>query len=87
MQSRDESSTADEWVNWDDQHPQSLEEIQVMLQETKQAALKREKALAHAFSRQVLTSSFPPHFICSIHNATFFNLLHCMILLTDMETQ
>ncbi|XP_058010069.1 protein IQ-DOMAIN 17 isoform X2 [Hevea brasiliensis] len=51
--SRDESSTADEWVNWDDQHPQSLEEIQVMLQETKQAALKREKALAHAFSRQI----------------------------------
>ncbi|KAF2299495.1 hypothetical protein GH714_032248 [Hevea brasiliensis] len=51
--SRDESSTADEWVNWGDQHPQSLEEIQVMLQETKQAALKREKALAHAFSRQI----------------------------------
>lgn len=51
--SRDESSTADEWVNWDDQHPHSLEEIQVMLQETKEVALKREKAIAHAFSHQM----------------------------------
>lgn len=66
MQSRDESSTADEWVNWDDQHPHSLEEIQVMLQETKEVALKREKAIAHAFSHQVLTTSLLPHSICSI---------------------
>ena len=53
MQSRDESSTADDWTHWDD-NPQTIEEIQVMLQKAKDAALKREKALANAFSHQVL---------------------------------
>lgn len=53
MQSRDESSTADDWTHWDD-HPQTIEEIQVMLQKAKDAALKREKALADAFYHQVL---------------------------------
>lgn len=52
MQSGDESSTADDWTHWDD-HPQTIEEIQVMLQKAKDAALKREKALANAFSHQV----------------------------------
>ncbi|KDP47069.1 hypothetical protein JCGZ_05096 [Jatropha curcas] len=53
---RDENNTTDEWVHWDE-NPQSLEEIQVLLQETKEeeeeVALKREKALAHAFSHQI----------------------------------
>ncbi|XP_030937105.1 protein IQ-DOMAIN 14-like isoform X1 [Quercus lobata] len=52
MQSRDESSTADDWTHWDD-NPQTIEEIQVMLQKAKDAALKREKALANAFSHQM----------------------------------
>lgn len=53
MQSRDQSSTADDWVRWNDQHSQALEKIQSMLQDTKEVSLKREKKLAYAFSHQV----------------------------------
>jgi accessory colonization factor AcfC len=55
LQSKDESGIADEWIHWDD-HPQTIEDIQAMLQRAKEAALKRENALAHAFSHQVLPS-------------------------------
>lgn len=48
-QSRDMSCTTDEW----DDRPQTSEEIEAILQNKKQAALKREKALAYAFSNQV----------------------------------
>ncbi|KAJ6410934.1 hypothetical protein OIU84_007649 [Salix udensis] len=49
---RDESSTADDWVHCNNYQPKTLEEI---LQETKVAvlALRREKALANAFSQQI----------------------------------
>ncbi|KAA8540089.1 hypothetical protein F0562_026781 [Nyssa sinensis] len=50
--SRDGSSGVDDW----DDHPQTVE-IQAMLQKTKEAALKREKALAYAFSHQMWRSS------------------------------
>jgi accessory colonization factor AcfC len=67
LQSRDESCIADDWIHWDD-HPQAIEEIQAMLQRAKEAALKRENALAHAFSHQVLLSfvslsHFPQSFL------------------------
>ena len=52
MQSREESSNVDDWIQWDE-HPKALEEIQAILQKTKETTLKREKALAHAFSHQV----------------------------------
>uniref|UniRef100_A0A6N2LLW8 DUF4005 domain-containing protein n=1 Tax=Salix viminalis TaxID=40686 RepID=A0A6N2LLW8_SALVM len=49
---RDESSTDDDWVHCNNYQPKTLEEI---LQETKVAvlALRREKALANAFSQQI----------------------------------
>ncbi|KAJ6969562.1 protein IQ-DOMAIN 17 [Populus alba] len=51
---RDASSTADDWVHCNNHKPKTLEEIQEMLQETKEVvALKREKALAYAFSQQI----------------------------------
>ena len=48
-QSRDISFTTDEW----DDRPQTSQEIEELLQNKKEAALKREKALAYAFSNQV----------------------------------
>ncbi|GKU88997.1 hypothetical protein SLEP1_g3197 [Rubroshorea leprosula] len=50
--SRDESSRLDDWIQWDN-NPKTLEEIQVMLQKTKEATMKRETSLAHAFSQQI----------------------------------
>ncbi|XVE58284.1 hypothetical protein DITRI_Ditri04bG0158000 [Diplodiscus trichospermus] len=50
--SREESSDVDDWIHWDE-HPNTLEEIQAILQKTKEATLKREKALAHAFSHKI----------------------------------
>ncbi|KAG6745507.1 hypothetical protein POTOM_049995 [Populus tomentosa] len=51
---RDASSTADDWVRCNNYKPKTLEEIQEMLQETKEVVtLKREKALAFAFSQQI----------------------------------
>ncbi|KAL5726758.1 hypothetical protein ACHQM5_000022 [Ranunculus cassubicifolius] len=46
------SSIADDW----DDRPHTIEEIQAMLQRRKESALKREKALAHAFSHQIWRS-------------------------------
>ncbi|KAL5803586.1 hypothetical protein ACOSQ4_031891 [Xanthoceras sorbifolium] len=52
--SREESSSGEDWVHLDYENPQALEEIQAMLERTKEAiALKREKSLAHAFSQQI----------------------------------
>ncbi|KAK0591418.1 hypothetical protein LWI29_001452 [Acer saccharum] len=52
--SREESSCGEDWIHWDYENPQALEEIQAMLQRTKEViALKREKSLAHAFSHQI----------------------------------
>ncbi|KAK3232364.1 hypothetical protein Dsin_004245 [Dipteronia sinensis] len=52
--SREESSCGQDWIHWDYENPQALEEIQAMLQRTKEViALKREKSLAHAFSHQI----------------------------------
>ncbi|XVF51076.1 hypothetical protein PTKIN_Ptkin04bG0155300 [Pterospermum kingtungense] len=51
--SREESSNVDDWIHWDE-NPKTLEDIQAILQKTKEAAtLKREKALAYAFSHQI----------------------------------
>ncbi|XP_042519525.1 protein IQ-DOMAIN 17-like [Macadamia integrifolia] len=50
--SRDGSSTVDDW----DDRPHTVEEIQDMLQSKKEAAFKREKVLAHAFSHQIWRS-------------------------------
>ncbi|XP_022737311.1 protein IQ-DOMAIN 1-like [Durio zibethinus] len=50
--SREESGNVDDWIHWDE-HPKTLEEIQAILQKTKEATLKREKTLAHAFSHQI----------------------------------
>ncbi|KAF5732453.1 hypothetical protein HS088_TW18G01148 [Tripterygium wilfordii] len=44
-------SSAD-WVDWDG-HSQTHDKLQAMLQKTKDLALKREKALAFAFSQQI----------------------------------
>ncbi|KAF8379802.1 hypothetical protein HHK36_029251 [Tetracentron sinense] len=54
--SRDGSSIADDW----DDRPHTPEEIQAMLQSRKEAALKREKALAYAFSHQIWRSGRNP---------------------------
>ncbi|KAF3789395.1 IQ-DOMAIN 14 protein [Nymphaea thermarum] len=51
--SRDGSCLTD---NWDDR-PHTIEEIQAKLQTRKEASLKREKALAYAFSHQLWRSS------------------------------
>ncbi|XVF12752.1 hypothetical protein REPUB_Repub08aG0146500 [Reevesia pubescens] len=50
--SREESGNVDDWIHWDEQ-PKTLEEIQAILQKTKEATLKREKALACSFSHQI----------------------------------
>lgn len=53
INSGDESSWADERIRWDEQ-PQTLEEIKNMLQNnTKERALRREEDLAHVFSKQM----------------------------------
>ncbi|OMO79879.1 IQ motif, EF-hand binding site [Corchorus capsularis] len=54
--SRDMSCTTDEW----DDRPQTGEEIEAMLQNKKESALKREKALAYAFSNQIWRSRRNP---------------------------
>lgn len=61
MQSRDGSYVADDW----DDYPHIVEEIQTLLEKTKEAALKREKSLAHAFSHQVFLSTIFLKFLCS----------------------
>ncbi|XP_062170427.1 protein IQ-DOMAIN 18-like [Alnus glutinosa] len=57
--SRDESGIANDWIPSND-HPQTIEDIQAMLQRAKEAALNREKALAHAFSHQMWSTSRDP---------------------------
>ncbi|KAL4384747.1 hypothetical protein GQ457_15G011390 [Hibiscus cannabinus] len=54
--SRDMSCTTDEW----DDRPQASEEIEALLQNRREAALKREKALAYAFSNQIWRSRRNP---------------------------
>ncbi|KAL4348788.1 hypothetical protein GQ457_17G022770 [Hibiscus cannabinus] len=54
--SRDMSCTTDEW----DDRPQASEEIEALLQNKREAALKREKALAYAFSNQLWRSRRNP---------------------------
>ncbi|KAJ8650241.1 hypothetical protein MRB53_003264 [Persea americana] len=54
--SRDGSNIADDW----DDRPHTIEEIQAMLLSRKEAALKREKALAYAFSHQIWRSGKNP---------------------------
>ncbi|XP_015867234.3 protein IQ-DOMAIN 17 isoform X1 [Ziziphus jujuba] len=51
---REQSSIEDDddYVRWDE-HSQTLEHIQAMLEKTKEAALKRERALSYAFSHQI----------------------------------
>ncbi|OMO95090.1 IQ motif, EF-hand binding site [Corchorus capsularis] len=51
----EEGNNVDAWIRWDDD-PKTLDEIAILLQTTKEAALKREKALAHAFSHQIWRS-------------------------------
>lgn len=48
-QSREGSSIADDW----DERAHTIEEVKAMLQQRKEAALKREKTLSQAFSQQV----------------------------------
>lgn len=50
--SRDGSSVADDW----DERPHTVEEVKAMLQNRKEAALKRERTLSHAFSQQMRRS-------------------------------
>ncbi|PON81196.1 IQ motif, EF-hand binding site [Trema orientale] len=51
--SREESSVnTDDLLQWDD-HTQTLAHIEAMLRKTKEAALKRERALSYAFSQQM----------------------------------
>ncbi|GKU87865.1 hypothetical protein SLEP1_g2197 [Rubroshorea leprosula] len=51
--SREESSSiADDW----DEKPHTIEEVKAMLQQRKEAALKREKNLSQAFSQQIWRS-------------------------------
>ncbi|XWS61515.1 hypothetical protein CRYUN_Cryun07bG0131700 [Craigia yunnanensis] len=54
--SRDMSCTTDEW----DDRQQRSEEIEALLQTKKEAALKREKALAYTFSNQIRRSRRNP---------------------------
>ncbi|XVE64589.1 hypothetical protein DITRI_Ditri07aG0112700 [Diplodiscus trichospermus] len=54
--SRDMSCATDEW----DDRPQTSEEIEELFQNKKEAALKREKALAYAFSNQIWRSRRNP---------------------------
>lgn len=50
--SREPSSLADDW----DERPHTIEEVKAMLQSRKEAALKREQSLSHAFSHQIWRS-------------------------------
>ncbi|GAB4844655.1 hypothetical protein Ancab_038057 [Ancistrocladus abbreviatus] len=50
--SREPSSIADDW----DERPHTIEEVKAMLQCRKEAALKRERSLSHAFSQQMWRS-------------------------------
>lgn len=50
LQSKDRSCIADEWCD----RPHGIEEIEALFRSRKEGALKREKALAYAFSHQVL---------------------------------
>ncbi|KAM1613734.1 hypothetical protein PS2_002193 [Malus domestica] len=54
----EESSALDDLIHWDNLKPKTLEQIEAMLQKTKQAALKSERStsLAYAFSSQKLSS-------------------------------
>ncbi|KAE8662007.1 MICROTUBULE ORGANIZATION 1 family protein [Hibiscus syriacus] len=54
--SRDISCTTDEW----DDMPQTSEEIEALLQNRREAAFKREKALAYALSNQIWRSRRNP---------------------------
>lgn len=47
--SREGSSIADDW----DDRPHTVEEVKAMLQQRKEAAMKREKSLSQAFSQQI----------------------------------
>lgn len=49
LQSREESSIADDW----DERPHTIEEVKAMLQQRKEATMKREKTLTKTFSQQV----------------------------------
>lgn len=54
--SREGSSIADDW----DERPHTIEEVKAMLQHRKQAAVKREKTLSHAFSQQIWRTGRSP---------------------------
>ncbi|KAM5555769.1 protein IQ-DOMAIN 1 [Rosa sericea] len=56
IQSREGSSIADDW----DERPHTIEEVKAMLQHRKEAAMKREKALSHAFSQQIWRNGRSP---------------------------
>ncbi|KAJ1408366.1 IQ motif, EF-hand binding site [Sesbania bispinosa] len=47
--SREGSSIADDW----DERPHTVEEVKAMLQQRKEAAMKRDKSLSQAFSQQI----------------------------------
>ncbi|XP_027335903.1 protein IQ-DOMAIN 1 isoform X2 [Abrus precatorius] len=47
--SREGSSIADDW----DERPHTVEEVKAMLQQRKEAAMKRDKTLSQAFSQQI----------------------------------
>ncbi|XLR52951.1 hypothetical protein S83_003623 [Arachis hypogaea] len=47
--SREGSSIADDW----DERPHTVEEVKAMLQQRKEAAMKRDKSLTQAFSQQI----------------------------------
>lgn len=54
MQSREENGfAADDSVQWEDDHSQTLARIEAVLRKTKEAAMNRERALSYAFSQQV----------------------------------
>ncbi|XP_050384802.1 protein IQ-DOMAIN 17-like isoform X2 [Argentina anserina] len=54
--SREGSSIADDW----DERHHTIEEVKAMLQHRKEAAMKREKALSHAFSQQIWRNGRSP---------------------------
>ncbi|KAL3536652.1 hypothetical protein ACH5RR_000018 [Cinchona calisaya] len=56
--SRDGSSIPDDW----DERPHTIEEVKVMLQNRKEAALKRERTLSHAFTHQMWRAGRNPSF-------------------------
>lgn len=56
FQSRDRNSIAED--SWSQDCPRTLEDLEAALQARKEAALKRERSLASAFSDQVHLISF-----------------------------